>query len=61
MIKRADMPTELKSKEKVIFGNLPNLLTFHKNTLLKELQKCESAPEKLPNVFIKAVSYQSLL
>ncbi|XP_057304422.1 triple functional domain protein-like isoform X4 [Hydractinia symbiolongicarpus] len=51
---KSDLPTDLKSKEKVIFGNLPNLLTFHKNSLLKDLQKCINSPEKLGSVFLKA-------
>ena len=58
-IKRTDIPEELKNKEKIIFGNLNQLLTFHKNTLIKELEKCENAPEKLPGVFMKLVRCSS--
>lgn len=61
MIKRTDIPEELKNKEKIIFGNLNQLLTFHKNTLIKELEKCENAPEKLPGVFMKLVRCSSIV
>lgn len=56
MIKRSDIPEDLKTKEKVIFGNLPQLLTFHKSTFLKDIEKCENSPEKLASAFLKSVS-----
>lgn len=55
MVNREDLPEELTNKELVLFGNLPQLLTFHKSTFIGELEKCETSPELLAETFIKSV------
>ena len=55
MNKRSDVPDDLRGKEKVIFGNIPNLLSLHK-VFIKELELCSTAPENVASVFIKFVS-----
>ena len=51
-----DIPAELQGRERIIFGNLSDILEFHKGTLIKELQECQSTPESLPSVFLQSVS-----
>ncbi|XP_066917707.1 kalirin-like isoform X10 [Clytia hemisphaerica] len=53
-LQRDDIPEELKNRDRIIFGNLTDILDFHKGTLIKDLQQCESTPENLPNVFLKS-------
>lgn len=57
---REDTPAELQGRERIIFGNLTDILDFHKGTLIKELQECLSTPEILPSVFLQSVSTISL-
>ncbi|XP_046859404.1 kalirin-like isoform X4 [Xenia sp. Carnegie-2017] len=51
---KEDVPDELKGKEREIFGNLRQIFEWHKSFFSKELEKCEDAPEKIANVFLKA-------
>lgn len=50
-----NLPEELRNKEKVVFGNLSELLTFHQSSFIKELEECEDTPESLAEVFLKSV------
>uniref|UniRef100_T2MII8 Triple functional domain protein n=1 Tax=Hydra vulgaris TaxID=6087 RepID=T2MII8_HYDVU len=52
MNKRTDVPDDLRGKEKVIFGNIPSLLYFHK-MFVKEFEPCNLAPENVASVFLK--------
>ena len=54
MVNHEDLPADLKQKENIIFGNLPQLLTFHKTTFIKELENCENAPDTLAEIFLKS-------
>jgi len=59
-MERSDIPDDLKERERIIFGNLSDILTFHKGTFIQELQKCENQPELLPTVFLQSVSVNCL-
>ena len=50
------LPDELRGKEKVIFGNIRELLTFHKELFAKELNQCEEAPDQIAALFLNTVS-----
>ena len=52
MKKSSDVPTALKGKESVIFGNLEDICHFHRNIFLKELEKYESMPEDVGHCFV---------
>ena len=52
MKKAADVPTALKGKESVIFGNLEDICHFHRNIFLKELEKYETMPEDVGHAFV---------
>ncbi|XP_065656254.1 triple functional domain protein isoform X8 [Hydra vulgaris] len=52
MNKRTDIPDDLRGKEKVIFGNIPSLLHFHK-IFIKEFEPCNAVPENVASVFLK--------
>ena len=52
----SDVPTQLKGKECVIFGNLEDICHFHKNIFLKELEKYETMPEDVGHCFVTWVS-----
>ena len=56
MKKAADVPTALKGKESVIFGNLEDICHFHRNIFLKELEKYETMPEDVGHAFVTWVS-----
>lgn len=56
MNNHTNIPEELKGKEKVIFGNMRELLTFHKESFVKDLAKCDNSPDKVASTFIKSVS-----
>lgn len=55
MMNSESLPEELKDKEIVVFGNLEQLLSFHKTIFIDELEKCETSPELLADVFLKSV------
>ena len=50
-----NIPEEVKGKEKVIFGNMRELLTFHKENFAKEIAKCDNTPDKVASLFLKSV------
>lgn len=52
MKKASDVPTALKGKEHVIFGNLEDICHFHRNIFLKELEKYETMPEDVGHCFV---------
>ena len=56
MAKASDVPAALKGKEDIIFGNLEDILGFHKNIFLKELEKYETMPEDVGHCFVTWVS-----
>ncbi|XP_065162622.1 triple functional domain protein isoform X5 [Atheta coriaria] len=46
------MPDDLKSgKDKMVFGNIENIYSWHNETFLKELQKCLDHPAELGPLF----------
>ncbi|XP_028393138.1 triple functional domain protein-like isoform X5 [Dendronephthya gigantea] len=53
-LSKDDVPEELKGKEREIFGNMRQILEWHKSFFCKELEKCEDAPERIGTVFLKA-------
>lgn len=42
----------LKSKEKIVFGNIEDIYEFHKEIFVKELEKYESMPEDIGHCFV---------
>ncbi|XP_040567429.1 triple functional domain protein isoform X3 [Lepeophtheirus salmonis] len=46
------VPGPLKGKEDIIFGNVEEILGFHKSIFLKELEKYESMPEDVGHCFV---------
>ena len=48
----SDLPGALKGKEGVIFGNLQEICSFHRNIFLKELEKYETMPEDVGHCFV---------
>lgn len=46
------LPAGIKDKESIIFGNIEDILRFHKNTFLKELEKYELMPEDVGHCFV---------
>ena len=51
-----ELPQPLRGKEEVIFGNLEDILAFHKEVFLKELEKYEMMPEDVGHCFVTWVS-----
>ncbi|XP_059088154.1 triple functional domain protein-like isoform X1 [Tigriopus californicus] len=47
-----EVPLPLRGKEDIIFGNLEEILGFHKSTFLKALEKYESMPEDVGHCFV---------
>lgn len=60
MKKASDVPTALKGKEHVIFGNLEDICHFHRNIFLKELEKYETMPEDVGHCFVTWVGKTSI-
>ena len=50
----------LVNKEDVIFSNMREILEFHKDVFLKELQKYEVMPEDVGHCFVTWVNFHSL-
>ena len=48
----ACVPAPLRGKEDIIFGNVEEILNFHKDTFLKELVKYETRPEDVGHCFV---------
>ena len=46
------VPAQLKGKENIIFGNVEEILSFHKSIFLKELEKYETMPEDVGHCFV---------
>ena len=46
------VPDPLKGQESVIFGNLEEILQFHKSIFLKALEKYEAMPEDVGHAFV---------
>ena len=46
------VPAPLKGQESVIFGNVEEILQFHKSIFLKALEKYESMPEDVGHAFV---------
>ena len=51
-----DVPAQLRGKEAIIFGNVEEILNFHKTIFLKELEKYETMPEDVGHCFVTWVS-----
>jgi hypothetical protein len=46
------VPAQLRGKEAIIFGNVEEILSFHKSIFLKELEKYETMPEDVGHCFV---------
>ena len=47
-----DVPQQLRGKTDVVFGNIEEILLFHKSTFLKELEKYETMAEDVGHCFV---------
>ncbi|XP_032067655.1 rho guanine nucleotide exchange factor 25 isoform X3 [Thamnophis elegans] len=47
------IPEGMKGKDKIIFGNIHQIYDWHKDYLLKQLEKCLEDPDLLAELFIK--------
>ncbi|KAK2561484.1 Kalirin [Acropora cervicornis] len=47
-----ETPEQLQGKTRTLFGNIQQIYDWHKTKFLKELEKCEDAPEKLASCFL---------
>jgi len=47
-----NVPLALRGKEKIIFGNVEEILFFHQTIFLKELEKYETMPEDVGHCFV---------
>ena len=52
-----DVPQQLRGKTDVVFGNIEDILMFHKLTFLKELEKYETMAEDVGHCFVTWVSH----
>ncbi len=50
-----NLPDPLKGKEKIIFGNIKSLHSFHKDTFLGALEKSRHSLEDIAKCFIDHV------
>ena len=57
----SEIPVPLRGRQAVIFGNLEEICSFHRNVFLKELEKYETMPEDVGHCFVTWVSYQYTL
>ena len=46
------VPTPLKNQDGIIFGNVEEILQFHKTIFLKALEKYEAMPEDVGHAFV---------
>ena len=47
-----DAPQQLRGRSDVVFGNIEEILLFHKSTFLKELEKYETMAEDVGHCFV---------
>ncbi|XP_026076730.1 guanine nucleotide exchange factor DBS-like isoform X2 [Carassius auratus] len=47
------IPPSLENRKEVLFGNLPEIYTFHQKTFLKELENLAEKPELVGTCFLK--------
>ncbi|XP_062975263.1 rho guanine nucleotide exchange factor 25 isoform X2 [Elgaria multicarinata webbii] len=52
-MKARGIPENMKGKDKIIFGNIHQIYDWHKDYLLKQLERCLEDPEILADLFIK--------
>ncbi|XP_068751668.1 kalirin-like isoform X6 [Montipora capricornis] len=49
---KPETPEQLLGKTRVLFGNIQQIFEWHKTKFVKEIEKCEDAPEKLASCFL---------
>ena len=55
-VRSSEIPAPLRGRQTVIFGNLEEICSFHRNVFLKELEKYETMPEDVGHCFVTWVS-----
>ncbi|XP_064814192.1 guanine nucleotide exchange factor DBS-like [Oncorhynchus masou masou] len=50
------MPAPLQNKKDVLFGNMPEIYTFHKRTFLGELEEYQGCPELVGRCFLQRMT-----
>ncbi|XP_067313722.1 proto-oncogene DBL isoform X3 [Pseudorasbora parva] len=49
----SDLPTSLRNKRDVLFGNLPDIYNFHSSVFLQDLESCLESPEAVGACFLE--------
>ncbi|KAL6731173.1 hypothetical protein Aduo_002073 [Ancylostoma duodenale] len=52
-LEKMGLPEDLVGKDKIIFANIAQILEFHKNSFLKEIEKCLDNYEVAGSAFVK--------
>ncbi|KAK5967598.1 hypothetical protein GCK32_005965 [Trichostrongylus colubriformis] len=52
-LEKMELPADLVGKDKIIFANIAQILEFHKNSFLKEIEKCLDNYEVAGSAFVK--------
>lgn len=52
-----ELPEDLQGKDKIIFANIGQILDFHRDIFLKEIEKCLEDYEAAGTAFTKYVSF----
>ncbi|WKX91440.1 hypothetical protein Q1695_009908 [Nippostrongylus brasiliensis] len=52
-LEKMELPADLIGKDKIIFANIAQILEFHKNSFLKEIEKCLDNYEVAGSAFVK--------
>ncbi|KAM9456413.1 proto-oncogene DBL isoform 1-T1 [Clarias gariepinus] len=47
------LPSELKDKKEVLFGNLPEIYKFHSRIFVQDLESCQEIPERVGARFLE--------
>ncbi|KAK7507484.1 hypothetical protein BaRGS_00001419 [Batillaria attramentaria] len=52
-MKENPLPEDMEGKDKIVFGNIHQIYDWHAETMVKELEACLTAPEKVGSIFIR--------
>ena len=57
---QGQLPPMLRGKDAIVFANLEEILAFHKEIFLKELEKYETMPEDVGHCFVTWVNKRKI-
>ncbi|XP_070187687.1 triple functional domain protein-like isoform X2 [Littorina saxatilis] len=52
-MKENPMPEDMEGKDKIVFGNIHQIYDWHRETMMKELEACLTAPDRVGSIFIR--------